>query len=161
MRLRAVTRHYLGRCHLERGRLDFARKLLEEALQLDREGEYPAGIAADLEQLAAVRRPQGRRPEAFVLSEKAFNLYVYLRDARRAESSLASLSGTTRAPEPERGSDRRPLPVRLTSRGAPGQRRRQKQARHLQTTRWGARRPPSSGRRRACPRPRPAWGVSK
>ena len=90
-RLRAATLHYLGCAHLAQGRLGEARERLEQALELDREGDYPAGIAADTERLAAVAAASGKAPEALALYEKAFNIYVYLRDARRAEGVLAAM----------------------------------------------------------------------
>lgn len=91
IRLRAATHHHLGRCLLERGELKAARGLLEDALELDRQGKYPAGVASDLDQLAALEAAEGRLDEAFVLYERAFNLYVYLKDVRRARILLARL----------------------------------------------------------------------
>jgi tetratricopeptide (TPR) repeat protein len=90
-RLLAATRHHLGRCLLERGDLKAARGLLEDALELDRQGKYPAGIASDLDQLAALEATEGRLDEACALYERAFNLYVYLKDVRRARALLARL----------------------------------------------------------------------
>jgi tetratricopeptide (TPR) repeat protein len=91
VRLKAATSHYLGRAALAKGELERAKRLLGEAHRLDREGQYPAGIAADLEQLAVVEAAAGRLPEAFRLWEKAFNIYVYLKDTRRAKVVLAEL----------------------------------------------------------------------
>lgn len=90
-RLRAATRHYLGRAALARGELAAARTLLREAHELDRRGRYPAGIAADFHQLAKVAQAAGNHKEALLLYERAFNIYVYLKDSGRAAVVLADL----------------------------------------------------------------------
>ncbi len=91
IRLRAAAGHYLGRVLAERGRTEEAGKLFEAALELDRAGKYPAGIAADLDQLASLAAAGGRPEEAARLYERAFNIFVYLKDVRRARQVLARL----------------------------------------------------------------------
>jgi tetratricopeptide (TPR) repeat protein len=90
-RLNAATRYYLGCSLLAQGKTAEARQMIEEALALDRESHYPQGIAADLTQLAAIEAAGGRLPEAFRLYERAFNIYLSLKDNRRAGLVLAEL----------------------------------------------------------------------
>jgi tetratricopeptide (TPR) repeat protein len=92
-RLRAASCHYLGRSLLAKGDREGAERLLGEALELDRAGDNPAGIASDLARLAGTLAASGRPTEGLRLYEQAFNLYIYLKDVRRAGEVLAQIEG--------------------------------------------------------------------
>jgi len=83
-RERAITASQLGRLAYEQGRLDEARRYLEEALELRRESD-PCGSAVFLARLALVEEGKGRGPAARV---------------RMAEALKAVGSGTCPRSEP-------------------------------------------------------------
>jgi hypothetical protein len=62
---------HLGYADHTAGRLDAARKRLEESTRLRRELEFLPGVAANLVGLAYVAAAQGRREDALALIEEA------------------------------------------------------------------------------------------
>ncbi|MFH0810177.1 MAG: tetratricopeptide repeat protein [Pseudomonadota bacterium] len=102
-RRRAATLHYLGRCARGLGRPGEAGRLLGDALKLDQEGDYPAGVASDLQELAEVAAAQeGGCGEALLLFEQAFDVCLHLKDTPRARRILTRLEDMARAAHKDR-----------------------------------------------------------
>ncbi|MBZ3901283.1 tetratricopeptide repeat protein [Streptomyces griseiscabiei] len=98
---------HLGIAEHVAGRLESARDLLEESVQLRREVGFPAGVAANLVGLMYIAAAQGRREDALALAEEASALAgsadatAVVRQVDEARARLWSADPDTGVPHTE------------------------------------------------------------